>query len=239
MEDDATLRQGRKILELFEDLPTHKFQQLLASGLLSSLAEAEAPTISRSAFESFLGLQETGTFNIKWGCGMGLDVAVDLDREVGPLLQKENVYTKDPEFIGTESDLRYAYGHPRFRGDGKLTKIECHVSGPMFKARYEEILWDCANSDCRLGYPRELIAAGVACRARSQEEWKGSGMSRKASIVGMTRSNVYSKYGGRVAPVIRIMEDDRLEMSFLRWSDIYVLTKRRESGGCTFLMVKF
>lgn len=52
----ATLKQGKKVLELLEDLPIEQLQELLESGLLSDLLIANVGEMNRDEFRKLCGL---------------------------------------------------------------------------------------------------------------------------------------------------------------------------------------
>lgn len=60
----ATLGQGRKVLELMEDIPAEQLQKLLGSGLLSDLLKANLSEVNRIAFKKVCGLISDDCFEI-------------------------------------------------------------------------------------------------------------------------------------------------------------------------------
>ncbi len=53
----ATLKQGRKIIEIFEDLPDERLQAILGSGLLADIRDADMPKVKRDDVRRVLGLE--------------------------------------------------------------------------------------------------------------------------------------------------------------------------------------
>jgi len=52
----ATLKQGRKVLELMEDVPAGQLQKLLEGGYISDLLRANVNQMSREDFRKLCGL---------------------------------------------------------------------------------------------------------------------------------------------------------------------------------------
>ncbi len=58
IKNNATLRQGIKILDLAKNIPSEQVQKVIASGLLFDLLNANIDTINRDAFREFVGLKK-------------------------------------------------------------------------------------------------------------------------------------------------------------------------------------
>lgn len=56
----ATLKQGKKILTIFEDAPSEKIQALIESGYLADLRDGDISRLNRNVFRQWLGLDPIG-----------------------------------------------------------------------------------------------------------------------------------------------------------------------------------
>ncbi len=64
MKEEATLSQGKKTLELIEEVPKERYQKLLGTGLLSELLKCPNPElVDRQAFQQVLALQSISSKN--------------------------------------------------------------------------------------------------------------------------------------------------------------------------------
>ena len=54
----ATPKQMRKLIELFEDIPSEQVQNIIGSGLLTDLRGANIPEIDREKFRIMCGLKK-------------------------------------------------------------------------------------------------------------------------------------------------------------------------------------
>ena len=67
---DATLKQARKILDIFSDTPLEQIQEIISSGLLADLRDGNIAGVSRENFRRILGLNSLslleliGTVNV-------------------------------------------------------------------------------------------------------------------------------------------------------------------------------
>ncbi len=235
MKEPATLKQAGKVLNLLEDLPVDKMQDLLGSGLISDLCAADPATINRYAFQSFIHSprHSVGTYGVHWSGGTLLTIRPDWKNGFEEVLKKAGVAVRNPGFIA--DDLARAFS--RGRRPQSPVKLECFITRFERPLRIEEVMWGCVNTESRLGSPRELIAAEAAYQALDGEERRRLNMDGDTPLIGLPPSNTYSRYATQVAAALYRDPDNELCLEFVEWPE--VRTRFNKEGRCNFLIVPY
>jgi hypothetical protein len=118
----ATLRQAKKVLELFEDVPSGQLQALLASGLLADLRDGNIAEVERDDFRRTLGLKPLRPT---------VTITIDPAKPYG--------YDMRLKGLRFESDIEYRAGAVMLELVEFLKAGETWISGAEMATRAKEI----------------------------------------------------------------------------------------------------
>lgn len=198
--EEATLKQAGKVLELIaqKEVPKEQLQEILGSGLLSDLLDANVDSVNRDIFRESIGLKPLGVY----ATITGYTIPINYDRSV-----EEGI--KAGKYDWKNSDITSEHFPSQEIGTIEGPVELFHFSKDM---ETDGVLAELDKKGYRAATLKELLALGEKC----------PDLQREFSIIAL--GSVWrNPYGGRhCACLDRGGSGRRLNLGWIgnRWSDL-------------------